>query len=60
MSELFLYCVMVYQNSVAIKQVQLKTVCGTAMAVQMAHLHVWLGKLTGRHLCRTVQSVGWV
>lgn len=27
-------------NSVAIKHTQLKTVCGTAMAVHMAQLHV--------------------
>jgi len=40
--------------------VRLQPVCDTDVAVQMAQLHVWLGKHTSRHLCRKVPSTRWV
>ena len=42
-----------------LRHVQLKPVCSAAVTMQMAELHVWLGKHTGRHLFRPVQSAGW-
>lgn len=42
-----------------LRHVQLKPVCSAAVTMQMAELHVWLGKHTGRLLCRRVQSAGW-
>jgi hypothetical protein len=36
-----------------------KPVCDTAGAVQMVQLCVWHSKHTGRHLCRTLQLIGW-
>ena len=42
-----------------LRHVQLKPVCSAAVTMQMAELHVWFDKHTGRCLCRTVQSAGW-
>lgn len=40
--------------------VQLKRIRGTAVAVQMAQLQVWLCKQTGSPLCRAVYLTGQV
>lgn len=41
------------------RHIQVKPVCDTAGAVQMVQLCVWHSKHTGRHLCRTLQLIGW-